>query len=66
MGEHVHVLEDGTVVKHSHTHTHENTKAVINQFVKSYRSSGIDPSDGGRRQRLLGSADPAFGSEIGN
>ena len=30
MGEHVHVLEDGTVVKHSHTHTHENTKAVIN------------------------------------
>ena len=25
MGEHVHVLEDGTVVKHSHTHTHENT-----------------------------------------
>ncbi len=30
MGEHVHVLEDGTVVKHSHTHSHENTKAVIN------------------------------------
>ena len=35
MGEHVHVLEDGTVVKHSHTHTHENTKAVINRLSRA-------------------------------
>ena len=34
MGEHVHVLEDGTVVKHSHTHTHEN-KAVINRLSRA-------------------------------
>ena len=33
MGEHVHVLEDGTVVKHSHTH--ENTKAVINRLSRA-------------------------------
>ena len=32
---HVHVLEDGTVVKHSHTHTHENTKAVINRLSRA-------------------------------
>ena len=30
MGEHVHVLEDGTVVKHSHTHTH-----VINRLSRA-------------------------------
>lgn len=35
MGEHVHVLEDGTVVKHSHTHTHANTKAVINRLSRA-------------------------------
>ena len=35
MGEHVHVLEDGTVVKHSHTHAHENTKAVINRLSRA-------------------------------
>ena len=35
MGEHVHVLEDGTVVKHSHTHTHENTNAVINRLSRA-------------------------------
>ena len=35
MGEHVHVLEDGTVVKHSHTHSHENTKAVINRLSRA-------------------------------
>ncbi len=27
--------EDGTVVKHSHTHTHENTKAVINRLSRA-------------------------------
>lgn len=35
MGEHVHVLEDGTVVKHSHTHTNENTKAEINRLSRA-------------------------------
>lgn len=41
MGEHVHVLEDGTVVKHSHTHTHENTKAVINRCQELRSSESI-------------------------
>ena len=31
--EHTHVLEDGTVVKH--THHHENTKAVINRMNRA-------------------------------
>lgn len=37
MGEHVHVLEDGTVVEHSHEHihTHENTKAVLNRLSRA-------------------------------
>ena len=35
---HSHVLEDGTVVEHSHgnhSHTHTNTKAVINRLSKA-------------------------------
>ena len=35
---HRHVLEDGTVVEHSHgnhSHTHTNTKAVINRLSKA-------------------------------
>ncbi len=35
---HTHVLEDGTVVRHSHghhTHTHQNTKAVLNRLSRA-------------------------------
>lgn len=35
---HTHVLEDGTAIEHSHgnhTHTHQNTKAVINRLAKA-------------------------------
>ena len=32
---HTHVLEDGTVVTHSHVHTHENTQAVINRLSRA-------------------------------
>ena len=35
MGEHVHVLEDGTVVKHSHTHSPENTISEINRLSRA-------------------------------
>lgn len=35
MEEHTHILEDGTVIKHSHTHTHENTKAVLNRLSRA-------------------------------
>lgn len=34
---HTHVLEDGTEIKHthgSHTHTHQNTKQVLNRMSK--------------------------------
>lgn len=41
---HQHILEDGTIIEHSHTHehahehththTHQNTKAVINRLAK--------------------------------
>ena len=38
-GIHKHVLEDGTVVEHSHehvhTHTHQNTKAVLNRLSRA-------------------------------
>lgn len=38
-GMHKHVLEDGTVVEHSHehvhTHTHQNTKAVLNRLSRA-------------------------------
>ena len=35
---HTHILDDGTVIKHSHdahSHTHTNTKAVINRLSKA-------------------------------
>lgn len=32
---HTHVLEDGTVITHSHGHTHSNTKAVLNRLSKA-------------------------------
>lgn len=36
---HKHILEDGTVVEHSHAHnhahTHQNTKSVINRLAKA-------------------------------
>ena len=36
---HQHVLEDGTVIEHSHmhghTHTHQNTKAVLNRLSRA-------------------------------
>ncbi|MCD8103769.1 MAG: metal-sensing transcriptional repressor [Lachnospiraceae bacterium] len=28
-------MADGTVVQHSHTHTHENTKAVLNRLSRA-------------------------------
>ena len=33
---HQHILEDGTIIEHSHTHehTHQNTKAVVNRLSK--------------------------------
>ena len=38
-GMHKHILEDGTVVehshKHNHAHTHQNTKAVINRLARA-------------------------------
>lgn len=34
MGEHEHVLEDGTIIKHSHSHTHTQTKAVLNRMAR--------------------------------
>ena len=33
--EHTHVLEDGTVITHSHGHAHTNTKAVLNRLSKA-------------------------------
>lgn len=35
--EHVHVLEDGTVIRHSHghTHSHAQTKAVLNRLSRA-------------------------------
>ena len=34
---HTHVLEDGTVVSHTHghTHSHEQTKAVLNRLSRA-------------------------------
>ena len=32
--EHEHILADGTVIKHSHTHTHMQTKAVLNRMSR--------------------------------
>lgn len=36
---HKHILEDGTVIEHSHehvhSHTHQNTKAVINRLARA-------------------------------
>lgn len=34
---HTHVMEDGTVVEHSHSHghTHQNTKAVLNRLSRA-------------------------------
>lgn len=36
-GEHVHVLEDGTVIHHSHghKHSHAQTKAVLNRLSRA-------------------------------
>ena len=34
MGEHEHILEDGTVIRHSHTHSHTQTKAVLNRMAR--------------------------------
>jgi len=32
---HTHVLEDGTVVTHTHPHVHTNSKAVVNRLAKA-------------------------------
>ena len=38
-GTHTHILEDGTVVEHTHghnhSHTHTNTKAVLNRLSRA-------------------------------
>ncbi len=43
MGKHTHVLEDGTIVEHSHghehghghTHSHQHTKSVLNRLSRA-------------------------------
>lgn len=55
---HVHVLEDGTTIEHSHGehghhHSHAQTKAVLNPAFQGDRTSGIDQAYGGGRQRLF-------------
>ena len=62
---HTHVLEDGTVVTHTHTHSHEHTKAVLNRLPCN-RTPGVHQENGGERQRLQRSADPAFRSQSGD
>ena len=32
---HTHILEDGTVIGHTHTHPHTETKAVLNRLSKA-------------------------------
>ena len=32
--EHEHTLKDGTVIKHSHAHSHTQTKAVLNRMAR--------------------------------
>lgn len=32
---HTHILADGTVVEHAHTHPHTETKAVLNRLSKA-------------------------------
>ena len=32
---HCHVLEDGTVIRHNHSHTHSQTKAVLNRLNRA-------------------------------
>ena len=32
---HRHVLEDGTVIEHSHTHAHANTKVVLDRLARA-------------------------------
>lgn len=55
---HVHVLEDGTTIEHSHGehghhHSHAQTKAVLNRLSRQIGTSGIDQAYGGGRQRLF-------------
>lgn len=66
---HVHVLEDGTVVEHSHEehvhhHSHAHTKAVLNRDVKSHWTYGIHQAYDRGRQGLQRSSDTAVSSEI--
>ena len=51
---HRHVLEDGTVIEHSHTHAHANTKVVLDRLaravghlekVRSMVEEGVDCSE---------------------
>jgi len=61
---HVHVLEDGTILEHSHGehghhHSHAQTKAVLNRL-----SRAIGHLESIRRQRLFRGTDSAFSSEI--
>ncbi|MBR1728025.1 MAG: metal-sensing transcriptional repressor [Selenomonadaceae bacterium] len=31
---HEHKLEDGTIIRHNHSHTHKQTKAVLNRMAR--------------------------------
>ena len=55
---HVHVMEDGSVVEHSHGehghhHSHAQTKAVLNRLSRAIGHTGIDQAHGGGRTGLF-------------
>ena len=65
----VHVLEDGTILEHSHGehghhHSHAQTKAVLNRLSRAIGHLEINKTYGRRRQRLFRGTDSAFSSEI--
>ena len=63
--EHTHVLEDGTVVTHSHGREPQCTyQAVLNSYFPRNRPFGIYSPYGRRGQGLQRGADTAFCREI--
>ena len=67
---HQHVLEDGTVIEHSHmhghTHTHQNTKAVLNRLSRAIGHLESIKRMVESRTGLQRGADPAIGCKVGN
>ena len=66
---HVHVLEDGTVVEHSHEghghhHSHAQTKAVLNRLSRAIGHLESIKRMVEEWKRLFGGPDPAFCSQI--